>query len=165
MNQIFKTSIHTLNELICLLKEMQDNENYSKAVVSLSGATIGQHTRHIIELYQCLLDGYETGIVNYDKRKRDTILETYCYKAIRALDQIKENLEQENKDLQLEFELQDTFLNLSSNYFREVYYNLEHAIHHQALIKVALIELHIADFPDQFGVAPSTLQYRYQCAQ
>ena len=162
---MFSRSIQTINELMFLLKKLQDNDSYSKPVISLSGATIGQHTRHIIELYQCLLEGYESGMVNYDKRKRDRLLEVNSNKAFSALHLIKEKLEQENKDLQLEFEIDDKSMRLHSNYYREVYYNLEHCIHHQALIKVALLELKIKELPDQFGVAPSTIQYRKQCVQ
>ncbi len=157
---MFSRSIQTINELMSLLKKIQDSDNYSKPVISLGGATIGQHTRHIIELYQCLLEGYDCGVVNYDKRKRDRLLETNCHKACIALHLIKEKLKQDNKDLQVEFELGDESMCLLSNYHREVYYNLEHCIHHQALIKVALLELKIKNVPDQFGVAPSTIQYR-----
>jgi len=162
---MFSRSIQTINELMSLLRKIQDNDNYSRPILSLSGATIGQHTRHIIELYQCLLEGYDSGMVNYDKRKRDQLIEINCPEAFIALHLIKEKLTQENKDLQLEFELGDRSMCLLSNYHREVYYNLEHCIHHQALIKVALLELKIEDMPDQFGIAPSTIQYRKQCAQ
>ena len=44
---------------------------------------------------------------------------------------------------------------------RELLYCLDHAIHHQALIKIGLKELQIADLVgDDFGVAYSTLRYR-----
>jgi hypothetical protein len=162
---MFRRSAQSIYELIDMLKKVQYGDDYFKPINSLSGATIGQHVRHIIELYQCLLLGYEQGVVNYDKRKRDHLLETNSYKAINALNKILENLEKENKDLQLEFEINNYPMNLSTNYFREIYYNLEHCIHHQALIKVALIELEINNVPEQFGVAPSTIQYRKQCAQ
>lgn len=163
---MFNTSIQAINELISLLKQLQENEIYNKPVISLSGATIGEHTRHIIELFQCLLDGYESGTVNYDNRKRDRLLETNTYRATKALELIKEKLgEKTNRDLELEVELEGTLIKLPSNYYREVYYNLEHCIHHEALIKVALIELKINKASENFGVAPSTIQYRNQCAQ
>jgi len=44
-------------------------------------------------------------------------------------------------------------------------YNLEHIIHHQALIKVAINQLSDFVVSDSFGVAPSTLQYRKECVQ
>lgn len=163
---MFTTSIQTINELISLLKQLQENEAYDRPVLSLGGATIGQHTRHIIELFQCLVDGYENGTVNYDYRKRDRLLETDSYRAIKALELIKEKLGQNtNRELELKIELEGTLITLPSNYYREVYYNLEHCIHHEALIKVALIELKINEVSENFGVAPSTVQFRNQCAQ
>jgi hypothetical protein len=50
---------------------------------------------------------------------------------------------------------------------RELVYNIEHAIHHIAMIKIAVINLlpHIK-LPDNFGVAYSTIFYREkECAQ
>jgi hypothetical protein len=40
-------------------------------------------------------------------------------------------------------------------------YNIEHCIHHQALIKVALNEMEANHLINKnFGIAPSTIQYR-----
>ena len=64
-------AIHkTLNELTDLLSQLTDDD-YCCPCHDLSNATIGEHTRHIIEMFQCLENQYETGIVNYDNRKRD----------------------------------------------------------------------------------------------
>ena len=52
-----------------------NNEQYTRPSVILFNATIGQHVRHIIELFTCLETGYETGVVNYEKRKRDHLIE------------------------------------------------------------------------------------------
>jgi hypothetical protein len=35
------------------------NAEYAKPYLSLSSATIGEHTRHVIEMFQCLLNNYE----------------------------------------------------------------------------------------------------------
>jgi hypothetical protein len=51
-----------------------------------------------------------------------------------------------------------------SNYFRELLYNLEHCIHHQALIKVAILQCETVTI-DNFGVDQTTIEYRNQCAQ
>jgi hypothetical protein len=39
-------------------------------------------------------------------------------------------------------------------------YNTEHAIHHLALIKVALIEMQLQVIDENFGMAYSTIKYK-----
>lgn len=161
---MLKSSIRTLHELSDVLKNLGDNDVYTSPVHSLSLATIGQHTRHIIELYQCLLEQYNTGIINYDKRKRDKQIETDVHSAVAALKNISASLDKPDKLLSLQTGPGMDSLKIHTTYFREVLYNLEHCIHHQALIKVGLIELN-KTVGEHFGVAPSTLQYRKECAQ
>jgi len=55
---------------------------------------------------------------------------------------------------------------IKTTIFRELAYCLEHSIHHQALIKVGLLELNIASFIDEtFGLAPATIRYKKVCVQ
>ena len=162
---MFKTSNQQLGELASLLKNMEGTGLYTRPIRSLSQSTIGQHSRHIIELYQCLLNAYDKTAVNYDDRKRDKQLETDVTAAVFEINRINSALEQPDKPLQLRHSLGGNAAEISSTYYREIYYNLEHCIHHQALIKVALIELQMDTVSAEFGVAPSTLQYRQQCAQ
>ena len=46
-------------------------EEYTTPISALSGGSIGAHCRHIIELFGCLINDYESGVVNYDARERD----------------------------------------------------------------------------------------------
>ena len=131
----------------------------------LSESTIGQHVRHIVEMYQGLLSGYESGVVEYDKRNRDRRIETDISFAKDSISAIIADIEKTQKPLHVVSELDDNEFSLESNYERELMYNLEHAIHHMALIKVAMIEMTDIKLPRQFGVAPTTLQYRSQCVQ
>ncbi len=154
-----------MNSLVHVLKQLPKLNSYAAPCNALSNATIGQHTRHIIELYQCLLTGYVSGEINYDDRKRDLVLENQVTAAIDAIKEIQFNLEQPDKRVKICCTDNDHTICIESNYYREVLYNLEHCIHHQALIKVALLSLKDVQVADSFGVAPSTLQYREQCAQ
>lgn len=154
----------TLNEFAGVLLQL-DNAVYTRPCHLLSDATIGQHTRHIVELFQCLLDGYQQGEVSYDKRKRDKQIENDTAVAINHLMTIQHSLNQQDKDLHVVYELNGNTCRLRSNYFREAMYNLEHTIHHLALIKVAIHLFTEVTVSDTFGVAPSTVKFRSQCVQ
>lgn len=155
---------NSLNELIELLKQMS-NVEYSKPIPSLSNSTIGEHTRHIVEMFQCLENNYEAGIVNYDKRPRNILIQTDTTFAITQIEMIKSLLEKDNKKIELQQIIDNEEVQIDSNYFRELLYNLEHCIHHQALIKVAVLQSETISVNENFGVARSTIEYRNQCAQ
>jgi hypothetical protein len=160
IQHVFVQLSETLNQL--------SNEEYSRLSNILMKATIGQHVRHIIELFQCLENGYDTGLVNYEKRKRDYKIETDRQLAIDLLKEIYRNIEKPNKTIILEAEdyCDDVqIVSIPSNYYRELAYNLEHTIHHMALIRVGVNEISSVVLPEEFGVAYSTIKYRQQCAQ
>lgn len=153
-----------LSKNIDLLQQLT-NEELTFPFPELSNATIGEHMRHIIELFGCLLENYECGLINYDGRKRDLLLQTDKNEAIAIIEKYLLEIDKPNKPLSLTHNCFSPIELLQTNYFRELIYNLEHSIHHQALIKVALHSLPHIKIPSSFGVAPSTLEYRKQCAQ
>jgi hypothetical protein len=154
----------TLNELSDLVSQLS-NDDYCCPCHDLSNATIGEHTRHIIEMFQCLQNQYQTGVVNYDLRKRDYLIQTDTIFAKECIAAILNQVDKPNKELQLQQIVDGKELLIGSNYNRELFYNLEHCIHHQALIKVAILQLKTIEIDENFGVARSTIEYRKQCAQ
>ena len=143
-------------------------EQYVQPCNTLLNATIGQHVRHIIELFQCLEKGYDPGLVNYEKRKRDISIETDKLFASGLLNEVHNGLNRPNKELQLEACYDENVANpicLATNFYREIAYNLEHTIHHMALIRVGINEVAEIELPAEFGVASSTIKYRKECAQ
>ena len=160
IQHVFVQLSETLNQL--------SNEEYTRSSKILMNATIGQHVRHIIELFQCLEKGYHSGLVNYEKRKRDYKIETDKELAAALLKDIYTHIEKPNKEIILEAEDYCDSVEtvaIPSNYYREIAYNLEHTIHHMALIRVGINEVSCVVLPDEFGVAYSTIKYRQQCAQ
>ncbi|MES2747009.1 MAG: DinB family protein [Bacteroidota bacterium] len=155
---------NTLNELSDLLTQLS-NQDYTSPCFGLSNATIGEHTRHIIEMFQCLEKQYEGGIVNYDDRKRDYQIQTDTVFAKQTIADVVQQLDKPNKNLQLQQIVDGEELLIDSNYNRELLYNLEHCIHHQALIKVAVLQNEAIVIDENFGVARSTIEYRKQCVQ
>ena len=155
---------NTLSELSDLLSQLS-SEDYTCPCHGLSNATIGEHTRHIIEMFQCLEKQYETGTINYDHRKRDYRIQTDTAFAKEIINSVISQLDKPNKNLQLQQIVDGEELIIDSNYNRELLYNLEHCIHHQALIKVAVLQNDTIQIDENFGVARSTIEYRKQCAQ
>lgn len=139
-------------------------EQYTLKCSMLNGVSIAEHLRHSYEFYHCLLLGIDTQQINYDERERDSVLETNLPYAIKSMQNLKSKLASPLKDSSIELrskEAQSGVVNTSLE--RELVYCLDHAIHHQALIKIGLKEQELSHLVSQdFGVAYSTLRYRKQ---
>ncbi len=142
-----------------------DQEHYTKKLDILSGSSVGQHIRHIVEFYVCLFSN--TGYVNYDERERNVCIENSTDYCLNVLENLKLRLchldfEQE---IQLRQELDQEFICLNTSYQRELIYLAEHTVHHFALLRIGLSSLCPDFIPDSnFGVAKSTQKYRETCA-
>ena len=152
----FKQITHLLSQL--------SYEDYTESHPELSNATIGEHTRHIIELYQCLLKSCDSGIVNYDLRERNLLIQSNTNYAIEIISVLLNEIEKPNKDFILQ-QGKNIDISVTTNYERELLFNLDHSIHHQALIKVAVLKNKSIQLDENFGVAKSTIEYRNQCVQ
>lgn len=165
------TATHDILSALKNFLEQMGEDAYCQPVDSLSHATIGQHTRHTIEFFQCLLSQRENGVVNYDKRSRNHLMEEHPAVALQALEQVAADFASlfSDKPLMLETtfsEKEDDFSLISTSLHREWSYVLEHAIHHMAIIKIGLrlMAPHVK-VPENFGVSPATVKYRQrQCA-
>ncbi|EMY3554694.1 DinB family protein [Flavobacterium psychrophilum] len=154
----------TLEKLKDLINQLS-NEDFVLPILYLDNSSIGEHSRHIIEMFQCLLNSYKSGLLNYDDRQRNNLIQTDTNFAIQTIENIINSIERENKNIALNQMLYENQVSIQTNYFRELLYNLEHCIHHQALIKVAVFQLENIKVTENFGIAPSTIEYKKQCAQ
>lgn len=159
-----------LNEIKNVLLQLT-NDQYTFQSGTLFGATIGQHVRHILEFYQSVLYGFESKVINYDNRERNLLIETDTTIAIRVIDEICSKLKVDNSDTAMILEgnfcaEEGEKIKIETSFLRELAYCLEHSIHHQALIKVGLLEVKCLNFiDDTFGLAPATIRHRKQCVQ
>jgi len=160
---VSKVSQNLLEELKQVINQL-DIQTYSISLELLSGSTIGQHTRHILEFYQCFIEGLSSGEVDYDLRKRNMLIETSPNYACEIIDIINKSMvECNDQKILLKYSNDDEFQFISSNVERELVYNIEHAIHHMAIIKIAIKNNFPAiKLPENFGVAPSTVKYHNQ---
>ena len=157
-----KELLAQLDQIIQTCKD----EDFNRPLPELSGSTFGQHIRHTLEFFICLFDAKNDKMINYDHRKHDQLIETDRKIARSVITSIQEFLSANTEDFKLTFEAnytseegKDTVM--ESSFYRELAYNIEHAIHHMALLKVAVNHtLNYIDLPPHFGVASSTIRYQ-----
>lgn len=160
------TSVNVLGQLEEVLIQLKEEDYYQS--IPFLDASIGQHVRHILEFYICLFEGLETGKINYDGRRRDKRIETNKKFALGQLGNLKSGIEQlaGNPELILNLkygEASNEDIVLSTNYERELAYNIEHTIHHLAIIKQAFREIgQYVELPKNFGIASSTVRFMKQ---
>ncbi|MEM8939952.1 MAG: DinB family protein [Bacteroidota bacterium] len=154
-----------LRQLDHIIEECKP-EDFSKPLRELNESTFGQHIRHTLEFFICLVDARNEGVVNYDNRKHDKLIESDKRLAQSLIISIIEFLEKNQEDFEVIFEANYTTKEgndqaMKSSFYRELAYNIEHTIHHMALIKVAVSQsLLYIKLPENFGVASSTVRYR-----
>lgn len=157
-----------LFQQISTLLQQLTIQQYCRGLPVLYGSSIGQHVRHVIEFFEEMENGYESGTVNYDKRQRNLVLETDKDSAINSLSRIVSLLNKKDKGLQLVVsysfdENQSSVVN--TNYYREWTNNIEHTVHHMALIKSGVQAFENIQLPASFGIAVSTQRAQLICAQ
>ena len=98
--ELQKTVHHVFIQLSDSLSRLEQDQ-YSCPCKNLSGNTIGQHVRHIIEMFQCLEEAWQSGELDYEKRKRDRMIETDKEFATGLLGEIVQQISKGNKPLYL----------------------------------------------------------------
>lgn len=171
MNNITQQIIANLLELKQLLV-LLTNSQYTQPINSLSGGTIGQHFRHLLEFYKIISETKADEEFSYDNRNREQKIETDSSYTITVIEKLIADFGAfssfGNTTMKANFTQNEAeSSSFQSTIERELAYCLEHSIHHQALIKVALIDQEIEHLVnDSFGVAYSTLRNNVtSCAQ
>jgi len=153
-----------LNQLEDVVRQLADDD-FCKPSASLSNATVGQHLRHTLEFFICLESGYEKGVVNYDKRAHDKLIESDRFIALSAIQRIRDFVTNKKSDQNLKLEVgydrdSESYVTIETNYFRELTYNIEHAVHHMAIMKIGVREVaNYVKLHSDFGVAVSTIRH------
>jgi len=170
-HQMKTTAAENLYQLKALLQKIS-TDMYTEKTEILSGASIGQHIRHVLEFYLLLVSGAFSGTICYDKRNRDIRIEEKPEFAMQIIDRLLSGIDTLDEKQAVKFEADystegERQNEIRSSVGRELAYCIEHSIHHMAIIRTALITLGINEMAgEDFGVAYSTIRYRKkQCAQ
>ena len=167
MLQLLHTNRLWLQQALELLNEMGD-EVYSASPKGLEPHRAGGHLRHILEFYECFLDGMKRGYIDYDARRREVRVETSRAAAVARTRQIVVQLTELDKlecDARVWVKAEASDAKgvlgnfLASSVGRELQVLSSHTVHHFALMAMTLRLLGVS-VPAEFGVAPSTLRYQ-----
>lgn len=155
-----------LEQLSDLLAELNEH-SYSADLSVLNGNSIGKHVRHILDLFDCLILGSETGLIEYDNRRRAIEIEVsneIAQEKIVSIISMIQDLDL-NRLVTLKQNLANESLEITTQIQRELLYNIEHTIHHLAIIRIG-IEQNFPEIslPKNFGIAYSTIQHCEQQA-
>ena len=158
-----------LFELAAVIESTDDITYVSAREDGVSGS-IGAHVRHSIDHVASLLDTPVPGRVDYDHRRRGTVVEQSRTAALAELERLAHRL-QWLPDEVLEAPVELTAVvdrsgrrvSALSTVARELVFVLSHTIHHQAIIALLLAAAGQAT-PHRFGLAPSTPGHA-SCAQ
>ena len=163
MNSVKQKSIEILDQLGSLVNRLP-TDMYAAPLACLQENSIGKHVRHIIEFYECLLEGLEHGEVNYDLRRRNLLIETDSDYTLLQIGSIQRKLPDiQDAEIIMKADLGTGTEAFKSSVFRELAFSLDHCIHHLALIRVGM-QQHCPHIPmeENLGVAFSTLRHLQQ---
>lgn len=160
MNIIIQSSIYTLSkskQLLCSLS----NEDLSNHSVSPYYSCIGSHVRHILDFYDCIIEGIDERTIDLTNRKRDERMHSDCNYTLSHVERIIDALKKfDNYRFTQDYKVSDD-LGLGKV---EIKYTLgailaqanSHAIHHYAIINYILDRLGISIIDETFGFNPTT---------
>lgn len=153
-----------LSQLTDVVKQIRERD-FVKPAETLSNSTVGQHLRHTLEFFLCFEKGYASGVINYDKRAHDKLIESDKFMALGAIERIREfiyGLTEKPLCLEVGYDIdKDNFISIDTTATRELVYNIEHAVHHMAIIKIGIREIaSYISLPPDFGIAASTIRYK-----
>ncbi|MCH6256668.1 hypothetical protein MLD52_08930 [Puniceicoccaceae bacterium K14] len=163
MNSLLRANCCVLQQGIDLIK-LHSDASYTKSDKSVFGSSLGSHIRHVLDHYRAFLNSIESGVVDYDNRKRDTIIEKSRQMAIDEAEsliksfEILEFFEDKQVGVRVAASTEGSVKISQSSLARELQFLVSHTVHHYALIAIAS-RVQGIEPADTFGVAPSTLKY------
>jgi hypothetical protein len=159
-------NIAYLEQGLALLDQIED-EHYAATLPPVFVSGVGAHIRHILDHFDCLLDGLPSGRVDYDRRRRDPRVENerlFAIESIRTLIDRLLALPAGAGEVALTVRMDsgsDAPVWATSSLTRELQFLTSHTIHHYALV-AAILGHAGCTVSRRFGISPSTLRHQRQ---
>lgn len=152
--------IQNLNRGVNLLNSIND-EQYTNNSTAPYYSSIGIHMRHILDVFNCIFKGMESGQIDLTARERNELAETKVTVGLDYFSQIMSQLndvelENLNKIIEVKDDLGLGMITANYTLAAALIQAHSHAIHHFASIGYIISQMGI-NLPDgDFGYNPTT---------
>ena len=165
MNTCVTGSLESIDQMITFITDLNDAE-YQYSAAPWFDSSIGQHLRHIVDLFLALKDRTDTENINYDIRRRGAAIETVRKVGLAELSDIRKwmtsitaiDINQEisvSTEVALSSQQTETFV---SSFGRELCFASSHLTHHLAIMAV-IAKMAGKKVDPTLGLAPATATF------
>lgn len=165
MNTFIQGHLESFDQLMHFIESL-DEADYQHIAKPWFSSSIGQHLRHIVDLYLALVNGAEFDSIDYDTKRRGSPIETARDSGLSELMKIRawlcqissEAMDQEisiSTETALSFQHSECF---KSSFGRELCFASSHLIHHLAIMG-AIAKMAGVSVDPALGLAPATATY------
>jgi hypothetical protein len=164
MNTLIDANIACLEQGIELLLNLP-SPDYSRNCPEVFNSTIGGHLRHNLDHYLAFVGGESGGEIDYDERERDCAIEEDPLEAVKVMKGLVAHIKQLseadlNRPLKIRMDDGGDSTWSQTTVRRELQFLLSHSIHHYALVVSIATRYGFNEFPEGFGIAPSTIHFQ-----
>ena len=163
MNVINQSIVDALSQFKDLL-ELCNEKQYIQTN-EFGSSSIGKHVRHVLDHCHVFVKSYESALLDYNERRRNTEVEKNIELAKEEVLYFiqwfsEKEITQDELDIKTEVSFSETNnVLMKSNYQRELIYIINHTVHHAAYASLVLKTLGISAIPEKIGLASSTASY------
>ena len=162
---VLQGAIEVLTQASSILSQIT-NEQYRTRPDQGTRSSIGEHFRHLIDLFSAVLCSRTSGMVDYDQRSRGAAVErnreiaiSNCESLMSSISELDEVLLGKRVELKTEVCLSESLsVVLPSSFQRELVFAAAHAVHHFAIIREIALGLG-CELSKDFGLAPATMSF------
>jgi len=155
--------VRGISDIFDKYKALIENIDHSIFQKSFSNSSsLGAHVRHVLDRSNCVVEGFSSGTINYDNRRRDVELENNPALCVKEFDRILAEIEDFSAGSAVEvcetLNCEGLKANIKSTYERELLDIILHCTHHMATMKFILEKSGI-EVDKDFGKNASTVIY------
>lgn len=165
MNTCVTGSLESIDQITDFIAGLNDAE-YQYSAAPWFDSSIGQHLRHIVDLFLALKDRTNIDNINYDIRRRGAPIETIRKIGLAELSDIRQwmanigvnDINQEisvSTEVALSSQQTETF---ASSFGRELCFASSHLTHHLAIMAV-IAKMAGKEVDPTLGLAPATATF------